>query len=56
MTIRIQSEFFEKGYGINPDLNQALNIIQEELTMAKDNDHLYAYANYVSAKLKRKLP
>lgn len=56
MTLRIRSELFEKGYSGKQDLNQALAIIQEELIMKKDSDELYAYANFIVAKLKMRLP
>ncbi|EAR89171.1 kinase domain protein (macronuclear) [Tetrahymena thermophila SB210] len=55
-TMRIRSKIYEKGLGGIPiNLTLALESINKELSMPKQNENSYAYANYVAAKLKRKL-
>lgn len=55
LTMRIRSEMYEKGLGVGINLQLALDSINKELSMPKENENYYAYANYVAAKLKRKL-
>ncbi|KAL4500685.1 hypothetical protein ABPG72_003109 [Tetrahymena utriculariae] len=56
LTMRIRSKIYEKGLGGIPvNLTLALESINKELSMPKSNENNYAYANYVAAKLKKKL-
>ncbi|KAL4468823.1 hypothetical protein ABPG74_005326 [Tetrahymena malaccensis] len=56
LTMRIRSKFYKRGLGGMPiNLTLALESIQKELDMPKQNENNYAYANYVAAKLKKKL-